>query len=73
MEKTLNIGDFVKYRTHRGQIIDIRDPWECPYTGIQAGSVTMITEDGYQFMDYDYVFELDREKMREWKLKKLGI
>jgi len=36
MGNKLNIGDFVKYRTHRGQIINIRDPWECPYTDLTS-------------------------------------
>ena len=33
MENKLNIGDFVKYRSHRGQIIDMIEPYICPYTG----------------------------------------
>jgi len=74
MEKKLNIGDFVKYRSHRGQIIDMIEPSNCPYTGApEPGSITIEREDGSEFMDYHYVFELDIEKMREWKLKELGI
>jgi hypothetical protein len=74
MEKKLNIGDFVKYRSHRGQIIDIIEPYICPYgRSSEPGSITIVREDGSEFMDYHYVFELDIEKMRDDKLKKLGI
>jgi hypothetical protein len=70
----LNIGDFVKYRSHRGQIIDMIEPSICPYTGSpEPGSITIEREDGYEFMDYHYVFELDIEKMRDYKLKSIGI
>jgi hypothetical protein len=74
MEKTFEIGDFVKYRKHRGQIIDILDPYNCPYTGApEPGFITIIGEDGHIHSEYHYVFELDREKIREDKLKELGI
>jgi hypothetical protein len=76
MERKIEIGDFVKHRKYRGQVIEITDPYTCPYTGApEPGSITIITEvpAGYEFMDYHYVFELDREKMREEKLKVLGI
>ncbi len=74
MEREIEIGDFVKYRKYRGQVIEITDPYTCPYTGEpEPGSITIITKAGYEFMDYHYVFELDREKMREEKLKVLGI
>jgi hypothetical protein len=79
MERKIEIGDFVKYRKYRGQVIEITDPYTCPYTGApEPGSITIITKTIitkaiYEFMDYHYVFELDREKMREEKLKVLGI
>ena len=85
MGKKFNIGDFVKYRSypsishftrksHRGQIIDIIDPSNCPYTGApEPGSITIVREDGSEFIDYHYVFELDIEKMRDDKLKSIGI
>jgi len=85
MENKLKIGDFVKYRSypsishftrksHRGQIIDIIDPYICPYgTSSDPGSITIVREDGSEFIDYHYVFELDIEKMRDDKLKELGI
>jgi len=70
----LNIGDFVKYKSHRGQIIDIREPSTCPYTGDpEPGSITIEREDGSEFMDYHYVFELDIEKIRECKLNSIGL
>ncbi len=78
----LSIGDFVKYRSFflpnlllgRGQIIDIREPSICPYTrSPEPGSITIEREDGSEFIDYHYVFELDIEKMRDDKLKELGI
>jgi hypothetical protein len=74
MERKIEMGDFVKYRKYRGQVIEITDPYTCHYTGEpEPGSITIITKVGYEFMDYHYVFELDREKMREEKLKVLGI
>ncbi len=82
MENKLNIGDFVKYRSFflpnlllgRGQIIDMIEPYICPYTGSpEPGSITIEREDGSINSDYHYVFELDREKMRDDKLKSLGI
>jgi hypothetical protein len=74
MERKIEMGDFVKYRKYRGQVIEITDPYTCPYTGApEPGSITIVTKVGYEFMDYHYVFELDREKMREEKLKVLGI
>lgn len=73
MERKFNIGDFVKYRSHRGQIIDIIYPHTCLYTRApDPGSITIIREDGSEFMDYHYIFELV-EKMRDDKLKSLGI
>jgi hypothetical protein len=85
MENKLSIGDFVKYKSHpsishftrkyhRGQIIDIIEPYTCPHTGSpEPGSITIVREDGSINTDYHYVFELDREKMRDDKLKELGI
>jgi hypothetical protein len=74
VENKLNIGDFVKYRSHRGQIIDMIEPYICPYTGSpEPGSITIVREDGSVNSDYHYVFELDIEKMRDDKLKELGI
>lgn len=81
----LSIGDFVRYRSHpsishftrkshRGQIIDIIEPYICPYgRSSEPGSITIVREDGSEFIDYHYVFELDIEKMRDDKLKELGI
>ena len=83
MEKKLNIGDFVKYRSHpiishitrkshRGQIIDIIEPYICPNSrSPEPGSITIEREDGSEFIDYHYVFELDIEKMRECKLNSI--
>lgn len=88
MEKKLNIGDFVKYRSHpsishftrkshRGQIIDIIEPYICPNSrSPEPGSITIVREDGsefidYHYIDYHYIFELDIEKMRERKLNSI--
>jgi hypothetical protein len=50
------------------------EPSICPYTGSpEPGSITIEREDGSEFIDYHYVFELDIEKMRDDKLKSIGI
>jgi len=78
----LSIGDFVRYRSFflpnlllgRGQIIDMIEPYICPYTGSpEPGSITIVREDGSINTDYHYVFELDIEKIRDDKLKSIGI
>ena len=71
MENKFNIGDFVIHNSvkdksiSRGQIINIID--------CKNHVLIEILGDGFEIIDFDYKFELDREKMRDKKLKELGI
>ena len=38
-----------------------------------AGWYKILMDDGNEFIDYHYVFELDIQRTREEKLKKIGI
>lgn len=82
MENHLNIGDLAiidnaklpYHRIYRGEIIDVMYPYTCPYTGsLEPGHITIETECGRVHTDYYTAFEPDRERIREMRLKELGI
>lgn len=62
------IGDFIKYRNQRGKVIYVQEP-----TYEEVGYYKIINQNGLEFIDYFYCFELDKEYNRDYKLKELGI
>ena len=73
------IGDFVEYfvrglprkyntKPIRGKVTDAQYPADG-----KAGWYAIELDDGQEFCDYHYVFQLDEQRTREEKLNRLGI
>ena len=62
------IGDYVKFRNIRGVVIEFSYP-----ASSQPGYYKILKDDGNEFIDYHYVFNIDIERIRQNKLKELGI
>jgi hypothetical protein len=69
------IGDSVKYRNIRGIVTDAVLPTKNKFGYCSSeqfsGYYRIIDSNNKQFIDYHYVFELDREGDRERKLNNL--
>ena len=53
--------------------ITVSDQFIDIYQNFTKGWYKILMDDGNEFIDYHYVFELDIQRTREEKLKKIGI
>jgi len=71
--KIYEVGDFVKHRKHRGEVVYAQIPYVDEDGDLHAGYYNILTDEGTIYVDYHFAFETDVERIREERLKELGI